>query len=165
MQNPAKKRSTAKAADLAVPTPEGRDAAQPLSQQGPVEPTAENRHADQSLVTDRPLELAAEEGAISGVTDGKVPVADEASSATTFPPPRTRWAAIIWGLVFAAVAGWALWVLSSTERREELMVWATSLGPTAIVAYVLLALGALVLIIGLTALLHRFQHRRERIDR
>ncbi|WP_244632102.1 MULTISPECIES: hypothetical protein [unclassified Microbacterium] len=40
------------------------------------------------------------------------------TDATT--PPRTRWAAIIWGLLFATIAAVALGQLADATRRETI---------------------------------------------
>jgi hypothetical protein len=64
--------------------------------------------------------------------------------------PRVRWAGIIWGLVFA-VAGWfTIWTLLAEDRRAAFSQWILSLdgGGWAIVGA--LALGALLLVIGLS---------------
>lgn len=64
--------------------------------------------------------------------------------------PRVRWAGIIWGLVFAATGWFAIWTLLARERRTAFSDWILSLdgGGWAIVGA--LALGALLLVIGLS---------------
>jgi hypothetical protein len=64
--------------------------------------------------------------------------------------PRVRWAGIVWGLVFAATGWFAVWTLLAHERRAAFSGWILSLdgGGWAIVGA--LALGALLLVIGLT---------------
>lgn len=71
--------------------------------------------------------------------------------------PRTRWAAIIWGAVFAAIAAAALWVTVSPDRRTALADWTVSLSPAAIAAYGVLAIGAIALVAGLVGILRRAQ--------
>ena len=75
--------------------------------------------------------------------------------------PRTRWAAIIWGAVFAAVATVALWTTVSPDRRTALADWSLSLSPAAIGAYVALAIGAIALVAGLVGILRRVQRAVE----
>lgn len=88
---------------------------------------------------------------------------DVASTDAGTPPkvggsgPRTRWAAIVWGLVLAFLAGSALYVLLSQQRRIELTEWVTSLEPTTFALYGALAIGALVLLASLVGLLRRAQ--------
>ena len=71
--------------------------------------------------------------------------------------PRTRWAAIVWGLVFAALAGGALYVVLSPQHRLELIEWVTSLEATTLALYGALAIGVIVLLFGLVGLLRRAQ--------
>ncbi|MFB7884445.1 hypothetical protein [Microbacterium sp. NPDC056057] len=71
--------------------------------------------------------------------------------------PRTRWAAIIWGLVFAAISATALWVTVDAGRRDAVADWVVSLSPPAIVAYLLLAGGAIALVGGLVGIARRLQ--------
>lgn len=76
--------------------------------------------------------------------------------------PRIRWAAIVWGLLFAAIAAGTLLTLLSPERRDAFAAWAVSLSPTTVMLYGLLAVGALVLVLGLVGLLRRAQRRLAR---
>jgi hypothetical protein len=85
--------------------------------------------------------------------------APESPAPAVPPPPRTRWAAIIWGVVFAAIAVSALVLLGDGERGEEVSDWILSLTPASITAMVLLALGAVVLICAATGLIRRVQRR------
>lgn len=73
------------------------------------------------------------------------------------PRPRTRWAAIVWGLFFAATAAVALWILTSTDRRTAALDAIVSLDAPTAIAIALLAVGVLVLVGGLAALLRRLQ--------
>ncbi|MDT0158314.1 hypothetical protein Q9R19_11810 [Microbacterium sp. ARD32] len=81
----------------------------------------------------------------------------DAAPAASAPPPRTRWAAIVWGLCFAAIAWFGIWMLSGADRRDCVTDWFATLNPGTITAFVLLAVGALVLITGLVGLLRRAQ--------
>lgn len=81
-------------------------------------------------------------------------VASTDSAALT---PRTRWAAIIWGTVFATLAWIGIWLLSSSARREDVTDWFAGLTPGTITAVSLLSLGVLVLITGLAGLARRAQ--------
>lgn len=85
------------------------------------------------------------------------PVDAASAEAAAGAGPRTRWAAIVWGLVLAFLAGSALSVLLSPQRRIELAEWITSLEPTTIALYGALAIGALVLLASLVGLLRRAQ--------
>jgi len=91
--------------------------------------------------------------------EGSGTVADVDSTASA-PPPRTRWAAIIWGLVFAAVAWGGIWMLSDTARRHDVTDWLGTLDPGSITAFALLTVGALVLVGGMVGLIRRAQRMR-----
>jgi hypothetical protein len=71
--------------------------------------------------------------------------------------PRTRWAAIVWGLVFAALAAACIALVSVPGRFADLMVWIGALDVGTAVGYGLLAIGGLVLVIGVIGLLRRAQ--------
>jgi len=74
-------------------------------------------------------------------------------------PPRTRWAAVIWGAFFAAVAAIGLWLLADPVRRAAVTDGVTSLTPGTVVAAALLSIGVLVLVAGATGLIRRAQRR------
>lgn len=74
--------------------------------------------------------------------------------------PRTRWAAIVWGLVMAAIAATALWIVASTERRNGFADWILTLSPPSIAAYAVLLVGGLALVAGLVGLARRLQRGR-----
>lgn len=71
--------------------------------------------------------------------------------------PRTRWAAIVWGLLFAVIAAGTLAVVLAPERRLELAQWFTALEPAAFGLYAALAVGTIVLLASLVGLLRRAQ--------
>ena len=75
----------------------------------------------------------------------------------TTAPPRTRWAAIIWGLLFAAIAATALWMLADAGRREAVADGLLTLTPTTITTIVLLTVGVLLLVSGAAGLVRRAQ--------
>lgn len=97
------------------------------------------------------------------------PAADATASAGAPTPtgspavrPRLRWAAIIWGAALAAIAGFALWITVSPDRRTGLADWTTTLTPAAAAAYILLAIGAVALVGGLVGIVRRLQRGIER---
>src|SRR5690349_6293621 len=71
--------------------------------------------------------------------------------------PRTRWAAILWGIVLAAIASASLWVVVSPEGPERFVDWLIGLTPLSVVAYAVVAVGALLLIAGIAGLARRAQ--------
>ncbi|GAA5038437.1 hypothetical protein ACFQRL_01605 [Microbacterium fluvii] len=92
---------------------------------------------------------------------------DEATDAapdddTALPRPRIRWAGIVWGAVFAAIALIALRTLGDPGSRTAAMSWIETLDAGSAVAYGLLGMGALVLVTGLVGLLRHAQRRAAR---
>lgn len=79
--------------------------------------------------------------------------------AETVGSPRTRWGAIIWGALFAAVAAAAFWLIADDERRAGIADWILALTPTTITTLMILTIGVLLLVTGAVALLRRGQHR------
>jgi hypothetical protein len=74
-------------------------------------------------------------------------------------PPRTRWAAIIWGLLFAAIATTALWMIADDDRRDAVADGLVALTPTTIVTILLLTVGVLLLVGGAAGLIRRAQRK------
>ncbi|PRB10622.1 hypothetical protein [Microbacterium sp. MYb62] len=73
--------------------------------------------------------------------------------------PRTRWAAIIWGLLFAAIAALALGQLADATRRETIADALLTTTPTTITAIILLTAGVLLLVGGAAGLIRRAQRK------
>ncbi len=73
--------------------------------------------------------------------------------------PRTRWAAIIWGALFAAVAIAGIRLLSDERSVGAVADWAMTLTPTTLGALGLLAVGVLVLVSGAVGLVRHLQRR------
>jgi len=73
--------------------------------------------------------------------------------------PRIRWAGIIWGLVFAGIAATVLWIVLDPARMELVADWWATLTPGGLILTVLVALGALLLVAGLSSLGRRSEHR------
>ncbi|MGN6220030.1 MAG: hypothetical protein ACTHNQ_11040 [Microbacterium sp.] len=93
------------------------------------------------------------------VAPGAAPVA----TASTIPSgPRTRWAGIVWGLALAAIASFALWLLTDVDRQAAATDWILSLTPAAAIAYSVLVIGAFALAAGLVGLVRRAQRAGER---
>jgi len=73
--------------------------------------------------------------------------------------PRIRWAGIIWGLVFAGIAATVLWIVLEPARMELVADWWATLTPAGLLLGVLLVLGGLLLIAGLSGLARRGDRR------
>ncbi|WP_298039242.1 hypothetical protein [uncultured Microbacterium sp.] len=77
--------------------------------------------------------------------------------------PRIRWAAIIWGAVFAALAAWGLWHTAGAGRfgalQENIVSFLMLADAATITIGVILTIGAVVLIIGLVGIARQLQKR------
>lgn len=95
-------------------------------------------------------------------TEAGTAAATDASAPHTeaVTPPRTRWAAIVWGVLFAAVAATSLWLIADDDRRSGVADWALTLTPVTIITLMILTIGVLVLVTGASALLRTVQRRR-----
>lgn len=71
--------------------------------------------------------------------------------------PRTRWAAIVWGLVFVALAAAGVVLTASAENFDALVSWIAGLDAATAIGYGVLTVGILVLVIGVVGLLRRAQ--------
>lgn len=74
-------------------------------------------------------------------------------------PPRTRWAAIVWGTCFAALAATGLWLLTGPDTGKGIAGWVSAQTPGTTTATVLLCVGALVLVGGAIGLIRHAQRR------
>lgn len=73
--------------------------------------------------------------------------------------PRTRWAAIVWGLLFAAIAALALGQLADPSRRATIADALMTMTPTTITGIVLLTAGVLLLVGGAAGLIRHAQRK------
>jgi CDP-diglyceride synthetase len=69
--------------------------------------------------------------------------------------PRIRWAGIIWGLVFAVIAAIVLWIVLEPARMELVADWWATLTAAGLWLTVLLVLGGLLLVAGVSGLARR----------
>ena len=102
-----------------------------------------------------PAQLAGAGTAAGTVAGTMAPGSTELQTAA--PRPRTRWAAIVWGLFFLAVATTALWIILDDDRREVAGSWIGGLNPWSAVTYLGLAVGVLLLVAGIAGLVRRAQ--------
>ncbi|KQO96797.1 hypothetical protein [Leifsonia sp. Leaf264] len=94
------------------------------------------------------------------VTDAAAPDAASPTPepSTTSPAPTgpvIRWAAVVWGLAFSALAAVLLWIVTDVTRRDDVSTWLETLTPGTFVLYAVLALGALLLVAGVAGILRR----------
>lgn len=90
------------------------------------------------------------------------PIATPPAGPDAQPRPRTRWAGVVWGLVFAALAAGGLRLAAGPHAIEEISAWVQQVEPATLIAYGLLAVGGLVLVTGLVGLARRAQKRLAR---
>ncbi len=93
-----------------------------------------------------------------------ITITTDPSTAPAAPPrferPRTRWAAIVWGLIIAGIAATTLAIVSSPERRLAVADWASGLTPGAFWILCVLAVGVFILLLALLTLIRHAQRRR-----
>jgi hypothetical protein len=76
------------------------------------------------------------------------------------PHPRIRFGTIAWGLIVCAIAATTLAVIGDPERRDAFGSWLLQLDGRAAVNIAVLAFGALLLLLGLLAVIRRAQRAR-----
>ena len=85
---------------------------------------------------------------------------DTAAAASALPRPTVRWGALVWSLLFGALAGSALWLMLDPDRRESTGEWLATLSPLAAALYAVVALGIIVALFGIVGLIRRGEHSR-----
>ena len=83
---------------------------------------------------------------------------DTATAAPASSRPTVRWGALVWSLLFGALAGTALWVMLDSDRREATGEWLATLSPLAAALYAVVALGIIVALFGIVGLIRRGEH-------
>lgn len=146
-------------------SPLGADPLDPSAETAETAPLAETAESTVDTVPLAPPAGAvapAEPAAVFRPAAADTPVRETtvAAAATALPGPRIRWAGIVWGLVLAAVAASALWLLTAPERYAPLRAWMLGLTPDAfppglVVGVAVAVVGVLLLIVGAVALLRR----------
>lgn len=76
------------------------------------------------------------------------------------PRPRIRFGTIAWGLIVCAIAATTLAVIGDPARRAGFGGWLLQLDGRAAVNIAVLAFGALLLLLGLLAVIRRAQRAR-----
>lgn len=75
--------------------------------------------------------------------------------------PTVRWGALVWGLLFGLTAATTLWIIVDPGRRDAIDDWVLTMNPLAATLYLLVGVGAIVMLFGLVGLIRR----RERAHR
>lgn len=83
------------------------------------------------------------------------------AAASAHPRPTVRWGALVWSLLFGALAGTALWLMLDPDRLDATGEWLAALSPLAAALYALVALGVVLALFGIVGLIRR----GERTDR
>jgi hypothetical protein len=92
------------------------------------------------------------------------PAAPGARTDAPLPRPRIRVGAVVWGLIVTAVGAGSLYLLTSPERRQAAVDWVLSLTPFGFMIVGFAALGALIFVIGIVALIRDAQRRSGRAE-
>ena len=85
---------------------------------------------------------------------------EPATTASAPARPTVRWGALVWGLLFGATAGVALWLMLDRTARLAASHWFSSLDGFTAGLYLLAAVGALIAIFGIVGLLRRGERAR-----
>lgn len=93
-----------------------------------------------------------------GLVDG--PATD--ASGSRLARPTVRWGALVWSLIFGAIAVTTLWTITDPARRDAVGEWLFGLTPLAAALYLLLVIGVLVAVFGIVALIRRAERERAR---
>ena len=109
----------------------------------------------ESVAADAPGEATSDRP----TTDAAAPFAPTAPT-EPYDRPRTRWAAIVWGLIIAGIAATTLAIVGSPERRLAVSDWAATVTPGAFWILSLLVVGVLILVLAVLALTRRAQGGR-----
>ncbi len=72
-----------------------------------------------------------------------------------------RWGALVWSLVFGGLAATTLWVVLAPGARDALAAWLIQLTPVTALLSTLLAIGVLVAVFGVVALIRHGEHARD----
>lgn len=92
-------------------------------------------------------------------------VAEPADVAPTPAPapiegPTIRWGALVWALLFLAIAGTTMWLLVSPERRDAVGDWLGSVHPLVLVLSGVIAVGVVIALFGIVGLIRRGERAR-----
>ncbi|HZW41104.1 MAG TPA: hypothetical protein VFE99_02290 [Agromyces sp.] len=82
------------------------------------------------------------------------------AAASAHPRPTVRWGALVWSLLFGALAGTALWLMLDPDRLDATGEWLATLSPLAAALYALVALGVILALFGIVGLIRRGEHSR-----
>lgn len=90
------------------------------------------------------------------------PAAYDPAGPSSRTAPRTRWAAIVWGLFLGALAITGLVLVGDPARRVDLAASVDALSAGSLIAGAVLCIGVLVLVGGVAGLIRHAQRRLSR---
>jgi len=88
------------------------------------------------------------------------PAAETDAPSAPLEGPTIRWGALVWALLFGAIAAVTLWLLVSPERRDAVAGWIGSVHPLVVVMYAVIALGTVIALFGIVGLIRRGERAR-----
>lgn len=94
------------------------------------------------------------------------PSAAAAHPTASMPPaaaPRVRWAGILWGVVFTAIGLAVIVVAGWPQQRAHFDAWTASIGWVGLGAVIVIAVGALVILLAALSGIKRAQLRRRAV--
>lgn len=94
--------------------------------------------------------------------DAEASTAMNAGAGPSAAQPRIRFGTIVWGVLVFAAGATILTALRSPGQRDQLASWALSLSPSDSMLIVTIVVGAIVLILGLLAVIRSQQKRLSR---
>ena len=74
--------------------------------------------------------------------------------------PNIRWGGVVWGIILLAVSGFVLFTISSPANQYAFSYWLTHLTPGSGWTLVVVAAGAIILILALLAAVRSAQRKR-----
>jgi len=88
-------------------------------------------------------------------------IAESTPVTPVIPRPRIRAGAIVWGLFVIGIGVTTLSVVADASRRAALFTWATTLTPGGAVLVGVIAIGAVLLLLGVLGAISRAQRPRD----
>lgn len=110
---------------------------------------------------------AADAAVTAILADWGTPATDEATATATSPigpapapRPTVRWGALVWALLFGAMAATTLWVVVDPSRRDAVGEWLITLNPLTGTLIGVIVVGVVVALFGIVGLIRRGERSR-----
>jgi hypothetical protein len=103
---------------------------------------------------------AADAAVTAILADWGTPPSDEATATAPIGPapaprPTVRWGALVWALLFGAMAATTLWVVVDPARRDAVGDWLITLNPLTGTLIGVIVVGVVVALFGIVGLIRR----------